>query len=292
MAKLGSVYNQPIGTNKAGDYAWAFTEGDPTWLGLTLFNTTSTQYYIGGTPTQAGTYTFKVTATDNADPSNADDQIFTLLITDLAFANSTHVDTTDPSGVYVITDSLSVGTDYRLELAATGGTAPYNFSTTGSTGGLPAGLGISSSGIISGTPTAGGTYYFQLMITDLNGATVANTFKMVVATTGGGSTTSDTSNTFCFIATAAYGSYLDPHVAELRRFRDEVLMPTAMGRAFVDFYYSASPPLADFIARHDGLRALTRAALTPVVYAVAYPLPALGIAFFGSLGLIGWRRRS
>lgn len=75
----------------------------------------------------------------------------------------------------------------------------------------------------------------------------------------------------CFIATAAYGSYLDPHVVVLRRFRDRVLLATAPGRAFVDFYYATSPPVADFIRDSAVLRAAVRAALTPVVYALAYP---------------------
>jgi hypothetical protein len=76
----------------------------------------------------------------------------------------------------------------------------------------------------------------------------------------------------CFIATAAYGSYLHPHVQLLRNFRDEYLLTTAPGRAFVAFYYHWSPPLADFIARHAMVRSATRLALTPLIVAVAYPL--------------------
>jgi hypothetical protein len=83
---------------------------------------------------------------------------------------------------------------------------------------------------------------------------------------GGGSTTSSESGR-CFIATAAYGSFLDVHVEILRNFRDAYLMTNDAGRAFVDFYYRNSPPLADFIARHDMLRAATRVALAPAVAA-------------------------
>lgn len=80
------------------------------------------------------------------------------------------------------------------------------------------------------------------------------------------------SSSGCFIATAAYGSYLHPQVQLLRHFRDEYLQTNAPGRAFVAFYYRFSPPLADFIARHTVLRSLTRLALTPVVVAVVHPL--------------------
>jgi hypothetical protein len=57
----------------------------------------------------------------------------------------------------------------------------------------------------------------------------------------------------------------------LRKFRDEYLMPSALGRAFVSFYYRCSPPLADFVRSHEGLRTATRWALTPVVFFVQYP---------------------
>ena len=98
----------------------------------------------------------------------------------------------------------------------------------------------------------------------------------------------------CFIATAAFGSWMDPHVASLRQFRDDVLMPHAAGRAFVAFYYRHSPPLAEFISRHDGLRAVTRAALAPLVFAIERPAgAALSVLAMGLLllNLRGLARR-
>lgn len=85
----------------------------------------------------------------------------------------------------------------------------------------------------------------------------------------------------CFIATAAFGSYLDPHVMVLRHFRDNVLLQSELGTAFVKFYYKYSPPIADFIAQHDTLRMLMRLALTPLIFAVKYPLVTAALFFLG-----------
>jgi hypothetical protein len=69
----------------------------------------------------------------------------------------------------------------------------------------------------------------------------------------------------CFIATAAYGSVLEPHVKILRDFRDVYLMPTSTGKKFVNLYYKYSPAVADVIRNHYVLRALVRWGLAPVV---------------------------
>ena len=95
----------------------------------------------------------------------------------------------------------------------------------------------------------------------------------------------------CFIATAAYGSILDPHLDSLRYFRDSYLLTNGPGRAIVAFYYKHSPPLADFIADRDWLRAIVRAVLTPIVYAIEYPaLASLAVIAMLAL-LVFWRQR-
>jgi hypothetical protein len=95
----------------------------------------------------------------------------------------------------------------------------------------------------------------------------------------------------CFIATAAYGSYLDPHVQTLRHFRDDYLLTNVPGRAFVDWYYRTSPPIAKVIADHEGLRIITRALLTPVVLAVEYPAPTFALLMMLGFGLLRLARQ-
>jgi hypothetical protein len=95
----------------------------------------------------------------------------------------------------------------------------------------------------------------------------------------------------CFIATAAYGSSLGPHLDTLRHFRDSYLLTNKPGRALVAFYYQYSPPLADFIADRDWLRAIVRMVLTPIVYAIESPGFALLLATPVLALLVTWIRR-
>jgi hypothetical protein len=74
----------------------------------------------------------------------------------------------------------------------------------------------------------------------------------------------------CLIATAAYGSPLDPRVQELRDFRDKVFLKTRMGSAFMKafnaWYYSFSPYVAEAERRCEPLRLSFGAALYPLIW--------------------------
>jgi hypothetical protein len=69
----------------------------------------------------------------------------------------------------------------------------------------------------------------------------------------------------CFVASAAYGSFLDGRVGTLRAFRDGLLTRGPVGRWLVKTYYGASPSAARWIRGHENIRALTRIALVPIV---------------------------
>ena len=75
----------------------------------------------------------------------------------------------------------------------------------------------------------------------------------------------------CFIATAAYGSPFERHLAAFRWFRDHVLLKTSAGAAFVSFYYGHSPSVAEVVAGHPALAAAVRLVLTPVAWVLENP---------------------
>ncbi|MBN2495345.1 MAG: fibronectin type III domain-containing protein [Deltaproteobacteria bacterium] len=103
---------------------------------------------------------------------------------------------------------------------------------------------------------------------------------------GGGG---DESGGFCFVATAAYGSYGDLSVRALRRFRDQTLSQTEGGRSLVASYYRFGPRWARAIRHCEPCRSLARAGLVPAVaLAELDRLGAGGWLLFGlALGLLG-----
>jgi hypothetical protein len=88
----------------------------------------------------------------------------------------------------------------------------------------------------------------------------------------------------CFIATAAYGSPFARHLPAFRAFRDDVLLKTSAGTAFVSFYYDHGPVVAAVVADHPALAALVRLVLTPVAWMLEYPA-----AFFAAAAMLGAR---
>jgi subtilisin family serine protease len=98
----------------------------------------------------------------------------------------------------------------------------------------------------------------------------------------------------CFIATAAFGSPIDPHVKRLREFRDRFLLNNKAGKVFVNLYNKYSPPMAEFIDRHENLRKIVQLVLIPLVgvswivlkIGSAYAIVLILLLGFGIISLI------
>ncbi len=129
----------------------------PPGLVLQGFNTSAGA--VSGTPTAAGTYYFTVTALDSGTPQQTMNQPLEITIN-------------PPGPLTITTTSVLDGTldvPYSATLVATGGTPPISWSNTG--GALPTGLSLNPlTGVISGTPTATGTFNFSVTATDTTGA--------------------------------------------------------------------------------------------------------------------------
>ncbi|MFI3254682.1 MAG: TFIIB-type zinc finger domain-containing protein [Eubacteriales bacterium] len=64
--------------------------------------------------------------------------------------------------------------------------------------------------------------------------------------------------TGCYVATAVYGSYDCPEVWVLRRFRDNILGKSLLGRGFVRFYYATSPTLVKWFGESEVFKNYTK----------------------------------
>ena len=129
---------------------------------------------LSGTPTSAATYNFTVQAQDAA--SCAASQSYSLVVSPPSCPTITLAPATLPSG--------GVGTAYGQTLTASGGTAPYTFSLTAGT--LPPGLTLAGSGLLSGVPTAAGSYGFDVTATDAAGCTGSASYALVINAGGCG----------------------------------------------------------------------------------------------------------
>jgi hypothetical protein len=100
---------------------------------------------------------------------------------------------------------------------------------------------------------------------------------------------------FCFVATAAYGSYSGMMVQPLRAFRDGILAHSAAGRAVIEGYYRYGPRWARAIRGSEAHRTVARWSLAPVA-AFASVSNTLGLAetlvilaALVILLMLGWR---
>ena len=73
----------------------------------------------------------------------------------------------------------------------------------------------------------------------------------------------------CLIATATFGSELAPQVQQLRELRDNTVLQTSSGAAFMtgfnQFYYSFSPAVADYERENPMFKEIMKITLTPML---------------------------
>ena len=164
---VNSTYTQTTLTATGGSgtgYTWALSSGSSLPAGLSLSSTG----VISGKPTTAGTTNFSVTATDSA--TNTGTGSFTITVN---AAVSITTATTLPIGY--------VNLSYSQQLAATGGSGTGYAWTVASGSSLPAGLTLSSAGVLSGKPTTAATSTFSLTVTDSVMNTATTAFTLTVA---------------------------------------------------------------------------------------------------------------
>jgi hypothetical protein len=160
----GTAYHQTLSATPAGNYSFSKTSGSLP-PGLTLNSAAGS---LSGTPTTTGSYTFTVTATGFG--TCAGSRSYTITVT-ASCATIT---------LPVLPATGTVGVNYSGNLAATTPSATYTFTVE--SGALPPGLAINNLfGLLSGKPTAPGTYGFTLKATRSNGCTGTRAYTVVIS---------------------------------------------------------------------------------------------------------------
>jgi hypothetical protein len=163
-ATVGVAYDFGLlAANSTPPLTWTVTSGNLP-PGIQLMASSG---LLVGTPTAAGNYTFTAQVTDQTT----------------ATAQATFTLQVSPPPLTIVTASLpggAVGTGYSQTLQATGGTGTITWSVTSGT--LPAGLSLgAATGIISGTPTAFGSFTITVEATDSKGVTAQQTITLNLA---------------------------------------------------------------------------------------------------------------
>jgi hypothetical protein len=154
---VGSSYSALLSASGgSGTYTFTATGLPP---GLTLAPTGT----LSGTPTAAGSYTVAVTATDSTGLTAT--ASFKVTVTAKLVVTATTISNA------VVGVAIS-----PVQLAATGGTPPYQWQSAT----LPPGLSLAPNGTLSGTPAAAGTFSSTVYAVDNNGALASGSLQVTV----------------------------------------------------------------------------------------------------------------
>ncbi|MGB7768086.1 MAG: hypothetical protein WBN22_04435 [Verrucomicrobiia bacterium] len=137
-------------------------------LSLTL----TTSGVLSGSPMTDGRYYFDVVVTDAASNRVELDGLALTILNNPPFPPVAITNVSLPDG--------TVGTAYNAQLGATGGQSPYSWSLALGSANPPPGLTLNSSGLVSGTPTASGVYYFQAQAADVYSTTTNKILSITV----------------------------------------------------------------------------------------------------------------
>jgi len=113
----------------------------------------------------AGTYNFTITASDANSNSGARSYTIDIVAPTIALTPD-------------MLDDGILGTAYSVTLSASGGVGPYGYSIA--SGALPAGLTLSGDGLLSGTPTAAGSFSFTVSAVDANGNAGTKAYSIAI----------------------------------------------------------------------------------------------------------------
>jgi len=225
-----------------------------------------------GDSPSTGTYTLIVTAS-NGVTSHSTQIAVTIGGTPQVLAPVAVPDfsITPSSGTVAVIQGLSSSTTLQVN-SLDGFSSPVTFSTSW-VGNAPTGISVSlpqsvtppvdgtaSSPIGFTTTSTGSTGSFVLQVIGISGSLTHSTDITLQVNTSGPS---------CIIATATYGSSAAPEVQVLRDFRDESILKTRAGSSFMmafnAWYYSFSPPVANYIANHWAQREAMQVILYPMI---------------------------
>jgi len=163
---VGVAYSEQINvTPTTGPYSFSVATSSALPAGLSLNPTSTTPASVlSGTPTARGSFTFTIIAADSANHTAS--QSYTLVIA--------------PPPITIAPTGLKpgvLGTAYSQQLTATGGAGGYVFSI--GSGAAP-GIGLSSSGLLSGIPTAAGAFSFGVSVTDSKQTKVTQAYQLTI----------------------------------------------------------------------------------------------------------------
>ena len=132
--------------------------------GMSIYNSGGSGNYIcafSGTPTTAGYYEIEVTITDSSEPAQVAEAIYKVTIKEPALEVVSAKTTLPPTTQWYQTEIDLAG-------SVTGGKTPYTYAVTAEVGNaLPAGLYLSSGGVISGKPSVyGDNLSFKITVSD------------------------------------------------------------------------------------------------------------------------------